>query len=396
MLLRTASGTSNQLQIIILAYVTFIALGLPSGMLGVAWPSIRDTFGVTDAALGTLLLPVTLGYLTASVLNGTTISRLGVGTTMIVASSLSMLGILGYGLATNWWLLIAVGLVLGLGQGIVDSSMNLFFANHFSPRLMNWLHASFGLGAALGPLVMTQLFTLGQSWRWGYVIFAAVQLLLTFSFIITRQRWQMRITDTAPGDSDNTALPLRVSIRQPLVLLSILLFFVFTGVETIAGNWGFTLLTEARAADEVAAGQWISLYWWSFTLGRIIFGFIADHIPIASTIRTCLLLVVFGGIFLTINLNNMLSLTGLILIGFALAPIFPLLITSTPNRLGRHATNAIGFQIGAAGLSLAALPALAGVLATIMSLEIIGPYLIITTLLALICFQILNWQTISR
>ena len=99
---------------------------------------------------------------------------------------------------------------------------------------------------------------------------------------------------------------------------------------------------------------------------------------------------------LTINVSDALSFMGLVLIGFALAPIFPLLITATPKRLGKHATNAIGLQIGAAGLSLAILPALAGVLATAINLEIIGPYLIVATLLAFISFQILNAQSVAQ
>jgi fucose permease len=240
---------------------------------------------------------------------------------------------------------------------------------------------------------MTSLFALNQSWRWGYIIFAISQLLLLLCFAFTRNHWQMGASDTGEVTPETTAPPISQSIRQPLVLLSILLFFVFTGTETIAGNWGFTLLTEARGVDEIAAGQWISLYWWSFTLGRIVFGFIADRMPIIPTIRACLLLVLTGGALLTINLNNIISLIGLLLIGFALAPVFPLLITETPRRLGSHATNAIGFQIGAAGLSLTALPAVAGVLASATSLEIIGPYLMTFALLALICFQILNAQT---
>ena len=395
---KTAALPNNhRLQIIALAYITFIALGLPSGALGVAWPSIRDAFQVTDAEFGILLIPVTIGYLSASVLSGPTVTRLGIGLTMIVASFISMLGIVGYGLAESWWILVGFGLIFGLGQGIVDSGLNLYFAHNFSPRLMNWLHASFGLGAALGPLVMTRLIALDLSWRWGYIIFAILQLVLALSFLLTRRFWIIQSSDVVQDDTEAAAPPLQTSIQQPLVLISVLLFFIFTGIETIAGNWGFTLLTESRAVDAITAGEWVSLYWWSFTLGRIAFGFVADHLPANKSIQACLLLVLVGGGLLTINVNHAVSFIGLVLMGFSLAPIFPLLITTTPKRLGIHATNAIGFQIGAAGLSLAALPAVAGVLATRTSLEIIGPYLMIATILAFICFQLLNaWTTSGR
>jgi fucose permease len=64
------------------------------------------------------------------------------------------------------------------------------------------------------------------------------------------------------------------------------------------------------------------------------------------------------------------------LTGFAVAPIFPGLVSGTSARVGpRHAANTIGMQIGAAGLGGALIPALAGVLAQRISLEVIPVYL---------------------
>ncbi|MBC8161961.1 MAG: MFS transporter, partial [Roseiflexaceae bacterium] len=38
-----------------LAYLAFISLGLPDGLVGVGWPSIRASFGLPLDALGALL-----------------------------------------------------------------------------------------------------------------------------------------------------------------------------------------------------------------------------------------------------------------------------------------------------------------------------------------------------
>ena len=43
-----------------LAALAFVSLGLPDGLLGVAWPSMRAAFGVELDALG-LLLAVSVG-----------------------------------------------------------------------------------------------------------------------------------------------------------------------------------------------------------------------------------------------------------------------------------------------------------------------------------------------
>jgi fucose permease len=70
------------------------------------------------------------------------------------------------------------------------------------------------------------------------------------------------------------------------------------------------------------------------------------------------------------------SILAVSIIGFALAPIFPGLISGTSARVGeQHAANTIGMQITAAGFGGAVIPTLAGVLAEQSSLEAIPVYL---------------------
>lgn len=385
--------TQINYRVVVIAYLSFIALGLPGGLLGVAWPSIRDTFGLDQAALGTLLFTTTAGYLTASVFNGRIISHIGFAKTLLLATTLITIGLLGIGVAPGWWFLIVIALVMGLGQGIVDAGLNLYFANNFNARLMNWLHAAFGLGAALGPLLMTEIFRLDQSWRVGYYVIAGVHLLMVAVFAITLQQWQNPTHQAEPetARADIAAPSIFASLRHPPVVFGVLLFFVFTGMESTAGNWGYTMLTESRMVNIIIAGQWISLYWWSFTLGRLVFGFIGDRIPVKTAVWGCMFLMLGGAVLLTLNLGDVPSFTGLIVLGFALAPIFPLLMTVTPERLGKHhATNAIGFQVGAAGLGIAASPALAGVIAGATTLEAIGPFLIGSAALTIVLYYLVE------
>jgi fucose permease len=81
--------------LIILIYVAFISLGLPDGLMGVAWPSIRATFSQPLDALGVLLLFSTSGYLASSSISGRIISRWGVGKLLAASCVLTGLGLLG-------------------------------------------------------------------------------------------------------------------------------------------------------------------------------------------------------------------------------------------------------------------------------------------------------------
>jgi fucose permease len=149
-----------------------------------------------------------------------------------------------------------------------------------------------------------------------------------------------------------------------MVWLQIAFFFVYTGFEVTVGQWSFTLLTEARQMNTSTAGLWVTLYWGSIGAGRVLFGFVVEHIGIDRLLRGSTVTAVLGALILTLSSSAIGSLVGLVLIGVALAPIYPCMMTRTPQRLGRSlAAHAIGFQVAAAMLGAAALPSITGVIA---------------------------------
>ena len=373
-----------------LAFLGFISLGLPDGLLGVAWPSIRRSFGISLDALGALLLTTTSGYLVASLSSGPIVARLGVGRLLAMSGFLTMAGLLGYVLAPGWWAMVGLGLLAGLGGGAVDAGVNAYAAVNFSRRLVSWLHASYGLGAALGPLIMVTVLNVGLSWRWGYAIVSVLQAVLGTCFLLTAGRWHggMQQQEDALDTGPDRKAHARHTFSLPIVWLSITLFFVYTGIEAGAGQWAFTLFTESRSVPMQIASLWVSIYWGSLTVGRLLFGFMANRVEVVPFLRTCMLGVLSGSAMIWMNLGNGLSFLGLALMGFAAAPIFPLLISATPKRVGpAHAPNVVGFQVGAASLGIAGLPALAGVLAERVGLEIIGPCLVVGALMMLLLHE---------
>ena len=137
-----------------LIFVGFVSLGLPDGLLGVAWPSIRQTFGLPLDALGALFLTTVCGYLAASLTSGWVVKGLGVGLLLALSAFATAISLLTFALAPAWAFMIAVGILAGLGGGAIDAGLNSYVALLHSPRLLSWLHACFGLGAATGPAIM--------------------------------------------------------------------------------------------------------------------------------------------------------------------------------------------------------------------------------------------------
>ncbi len=128
--------------LIVLAFVAFIALGLPDGLLGVGWPSIRDSFAVPLDAIGMLLTTVIAGYMISSFFSGFLLSRLGVGRMLAASCLLTGMALIGYTVVPHWWMMVALGVFAGLGAGAIDAGLNTYVAAHFGKTLMKWLHAS--------------------------------------------------------------------------------------------------------------------------------------------------------------------------------------------------------------------------------------------------------------
>jgi fucose permease len=372
-----------------LAYLSFVSLGLPDGLLGVAWPSIRASFKLPLDALGTLLVMFMTGYLLSSFSSGRIIARLNVGSLLALSCLATAVSLLGYALTAWWWMMVALGGLAGLGAGAIDAGLNTYVATHHSARMVNWLHACYGLGAASGPVIMASVLNAHHPWQWGYGIVGLGQLLLAGCFGLTRQWWPR--ASATPDIPTATPVPSRGrTLRLPVVWLSIAVFFSYTGLEAAAGTWAYSLFTEARALSAMTAGMWVSIYWGALTVGRFLSGLVVSFVPVRLLLRLCIISLALGAALVWLAPTSLLSFLGLALMGLASAPIFPSLIATTPERLGEaHTANGVGFQIAAAILGQSLVPGLIGVLGHHLSLEVVGPALLTTSLVLLVLYEAL-------
>jgi fucose permease len=378
---------SRPFLLLALSYVGFVSLGLPDGLLGVAWPSIRASFGLPLDALGPLLVASTSGYVLSSFASGGLLARMSVGTLLVLSCLATATSLLGYALAPAWWVMVAFGLLAGLGAGAIDAGLNTHVATHHSARTLNWLHAFYGLGAAGGPVLMASVLMMGLAWQRGYALVALGQVILAACFLATVRFWPPPGGAGAPGRpggpaGTSAAAPRPASsagtLRLPAAWLGIVAFFVYTGLEASAGAWAYSLLTESRRVSAMTAGTWVSVYWGGLTAGRLVFGFLVGAAPLHVLLRASILGIVVGAGLVTLDLGPHPTFLGLALLGLACGPIFPSLIATTPERLGdAHAANGVGFQIAGAALGQSLLPALVGVLASRMGLEVVGPALLV-------------------
>lgn len=355
----SAGPAAAGLSLLVLTYLGFVSLGLPDASYGVAWPSLRETFDLGESAFGAGLLSVGLGVLCSSLSAGTLLRRFGAGRLLTASTALTAAGLAGFALSPNWGFFLAAGLVTGLGGGAIDSGLNAYAASRYSARQMNWLHAAFGFGASLGPLTMA--FALAHAgWRPGYLAIAAAMALLALLFFCTRRMWGR---SARSGESAAQAVPVGRALRSGVVWLQTATFFVYAGLEVAAGQWAYAVLTQGRGYSVETGGLWTGLFWFALFAGRVLLGFGADAIGARRLVGAGASIALPALIVFAYDPLG-LGVVGLVVAGFALAPIFPMLMHRTPQLLGAGlAAHSIGFQVSAAMMGGVALPAIAGFVA---------------------------------
>ena len=354
---------------------------MPDGLLGVAWPSIRASFSIPLDALGILLVASVSGYMTSSFLSGVLIARLGVGKLLAISCTLTGAALIGYTLIPFWWMLVFLGVFAGLGAGAIDAGLNTYVAAHFGEGLMQWLHASYGIGVTSGPIIMTIALTTLNSWRAGYRTVGGFQIALAICFALTLPLWYRQSIPSGkdePKRLTDYKTPLAETLRQPKVWLSALLFFTYVGGEVSLGAWTYSLLVESRHIDPATAGLWAGSYWATFTIGRVLAGLYARRVGVDRMVQGSLAGALLGTTLLVWNPSAVANVVAVAVIGFSIAPIFPALTSGTSQRVGAHyAANTIGIQMAATGLGTAVIPSILGVLARRFSLEVIPICLVV-------------------
>jgi len=380
----------------VLSLGSFVVLGLPDGMLGTAWPSMRSTFGAPVGALGLILLLATAGSVLVTAFVGPLIRRLGVPTLLALAGALAAFGYTGFAVAPGLGLVLGVAVLLGVSGGMMDAGLNTAVALTGRQRLLNLLHGAYGVGTAIGPLVVT-VAILSGSWRPAYLVQVSLDLLLAVLWLRHRRRDRPRPRATAhqqqqaeTGDPHPAA---RWSRRRytAVVVAGMSVFFVYTGLEVGAGQWEASYCRGHLNLSPGATGLAAFGYWGALTAVRIGLALLPRPVSSQAVVRWGSGIAVLAAAAIWWQPDTAVAVAGFVVLGGALAGVFPALISLTPVRLGeRRAHNVISWQVGAAAAGGAGLSALIGLLIGATSLAILGPAITLLALIVVAAELILN------
>ena len=382
-----------------LIYICFISLGLPDSLLGSAWPVIHEEISVPVSYAGIISATIFVGTILSSLFSDKLLHKFGAGLVTAVSVTLTALGLFGFSISNQFWMLILWAIPYGLGAGGVDAILNNYVALHYKAQHMSWLHCMWGVGASISPYIMSFALVKLENWSRGYFIVSMIQAVLSVLIFISIPLWKKR----SVGNGDETkeieskALSFREIFAIKGAMPCFLMFFCYCSLELTTSLWASTYLVQNWNFSPETAARYASMFYMGVTLGRFINGFLAIKMGDKCLIRMGMAIVAVGIALLFLPFHSTFALIGFFVIGLGCAPIYPCIIHMTPDVFGADKSQAmIGVQMAFAYIGYLVMPPLFGIIAENISISLLPIYQVIFLVLIFVMHELVLKKTKSN
>ena len=372
-------------------YIAFISLGLPDSLLGAAWPTMRAELGAALPMAGAVSMVCSAGTIVSSLLSARMVRRFGTGRVTTVSTAMTAVALLGYALAPSAALLFVAAIPLGLGAGSIDAALNNYVSLHYEAKHMSWLHCFWGLGASIGPVILSLCIGGGAGWRAGYLIIVGIQGALALALFMTQRLWRAHGESAAEDRASRQRMLTNAqTLRLPGMRAVLMTFFCYCAAESSMILWIASYAQHLGATAEQASLA-SSLFFIGITLGRGLNGFLSIRFSSKQLIRGGTLLMLAGIVVLFLPLGYAGCLVAAGMIGLGCAPVYPCTIHETPRRFGEEASQAAtGLQMAFAYVGSTLMPPLMGVLSGVLGLGVMPWWVLGLTLVMLASGEMVN------
>ena len=376
--------------LLVLIYVCFISLGLPDSLLGSAWPVLHLEMEVPISFAGFISTTIFVGTILSSLYSNKLLHRFGAGKVTAVSVALTAMGLFGFSISNQYWMLILWAIPYGFGAGGVDAILNNYVALHYKAQHMSWLHCMWGVGASISPYIMSFSLVRLDSWNYGYLFVSIIQATLTVVIFLSLPLWKKGDTEN-DEESIPAAKPLsfRDIFKIPGAFACFLTFFCYCSLELSTALWASSYLVQQWSFSPEAAASFASMFYIGITLGRLINGFLAMKLSDHFLIRMGIALIACGVVILFVPFNDLFAWIAFVVIGLGCAPIYPCIIHMTPSVFGKDKSQAmIGMQMAFAYTGYLIMPTLFGAIADLTSIALLPVYQMILLALMFVMHEL--------
>ena len=376
-------------------YLIFISLGLPDSLLGSAWPAMQLDFSVPSSYAGFVSMTISCMTVISALLSPRMIRKFHTKWIVIASIGLTVLGLIGFSVASRYWMLLMIAVPYGLGAGAIDAAVNHYVANHYRSSVMNFLHCFYGVGAVISPYIMAQALKFAR-WNEGYRWTAYIQLGILIACVLSLPLWKQNESKSAEENHESAGI--WETLKVPGMLLTLIAFFAYSSGEATCFLWTPSYFAGTKpdlSAEAIASFG--SLIFGGLMLGRLISGFISNRLGDKRLIRIGIAVELLGILLVFLPVRGYITAAiGFVVIGTGMGPVYPAVQHMAPENFGKkYSAAAIGMQMAAAYIGSTFMPMVFGQIQQKLGIDIMPAYLLIFAAVSLAMLEI-AYRRIAR
>ena len=376
-------------------YLIFISLGLPDSLLGSGWPTMQVDFGVPSSYAGYISMMISCMTVISALLSPRMIRKFHTKWIVIASIGLTVLGLIGFSIASRYWMLLMIAVPYGLGAGAIDAAVNHYVANHYRSSVMNFLHCFYGVGAVISPYIMAQALKIAR-WNQGYRWTAYIQLGILLACIVSLPLWKQN--ESQNTEENHESAGIWETLKAPGMLLTLIAFFAYSSGEATCFLWTPSYFAGTKpdlSAETVASFG--SLIFGGLMLGRLISGFISNKLGDRKLIRIGIAVELLGILLVFLPVRGYIAAAiGFVVVGTGMGPVYPAVQHMAPENFGKkYSAAAIGMQMAAAYIGSTFMPMVFGQIQQKLGIDIMPAYLLIFAAVSLAMLEI-AYRRIAR
>ena len=359
--------------LLIVIFIDFIGLGIPDSLFGAAWPAINSDFGLPISAANAVTVTMTVCSIISSLMSSKLTEKFSTSKIAAVSTALTAVGLFGFSISKNIYMMFFFTLFLGFGAGAIDAVLNNYVAVHYRASHMNFLHCFYGIGVTLSPYLMS-LALKNRSWQSGYHLAFIIQLVLSIIAFASLPLWQKNGRLSESSDEKSEKSSFAELIKLPGIKSTWLVFFGSCALEYVSGTWSSSFLVNSRGITVDRAALFVTVYYGGIAFGRFLSGIFSSKLKPQQIILIGTILIIPAIVLVSQPFIPNLIAVGMFLIGLGNGPLYPNMVHLTPIRFGAQRSQAVmGSQMAAAYIGILSMPTLTGFLAQKFSTDIF-PY----------------------
>lgn len=324
----TRTSTAPQLKAA--AAATFLIFGI-NGLVFASWaariPAVTETLHLSSGQMGSLLLCVAVGSLTALPTAGWVVGRLGTGNTVRAAGLLAAAAGVGIALSLNGGSVAGTAVSLfffGIGIGLWDVSQNIEGADvehRLGRTIMPQFHAAFSGGAFVGALAGAGLSQLGVGLPAHLLVIA---VLVALAAQLAPRYFLPHTPAPAPAAGDAPPPRAGTAWRDGRTLLIGVVVLGATLTEGAGNDWIAKASVDGLGAEQSTGALLFAVFVLAMTAMRFFGGRAIDVYGRVAVLRASMAAAAAGLGFFVFAGNIWLATAGAALWGVGAALAFPM------------------------------------------------------------------------